>query len=418
MAVGKFLPNKTATVFISTGELSGEMHAAHLVTRLQEFRKQNGQPPVIMEGNGAEAMVAAGVTLLHDVATWSEMGILANMAKAQFFHKVVMGTLRHILSNQPDLVILVDNRFLNTNLARLLRQNGYGGKIVYYVAPVRWESCFDPAEHAKSLQNKRFLDIKRYCDFAIPIYPVSLKVYEELDIPHGFYGHPLCDLAKPSLDDASFEELVGYKLGPLKQSTLVGVLPGSRVGEIREIAPEMFKGLALVEEAFSEADDLPKLQVVVALAHPSLRDEVISAAKQAGLGEMAMVEAKYSWDLMARARMMLVKSGTGLHQCMLMGVPSMMCYKVAPATAMFARMLRFSMPYYGLPNLLANKPIVPELIQEDCTGSRIAEMAGGLLFDEDERKTMLEGFAEVRQLVCKPDPLGEIAKKVSSFLGN
>ena len=193
--MNRLLPDKTATIFISTGELSGEMHAAQLVTALQEERRAGGLQPALVEGNGSTAMKAAGVRLLFDVATWSELGIVANMLKAQHFHRVTTNTARYILGNQPDMVVLVDNRVLNLSLAKYLRRHGYKGQIVYYVAPVRWESLYKEGEHAKSLKNRRFLDVKEYCNFAIPIYPVSLKVYEDLEIPHLFAGHPLCELA-------------------------------------------------------------------------------------------------------------------------------------------------------------------------------------------------------------------------------
>jgi len=150
--VGPYLPDKTATIFISTGELSGEMHGAYLAEAIQQLRREQGQPPAIIEGNGSQRMTEAGVQLLFDVATWGEMGLIANLLKAQFFLRVVSATARFILSNQPDIVVLVDSRFLNISLAKHLRQRGYTGKIVYYVAPVRWQSLYDPAEHERSLR--------------------------------------------------------------------------------------------------------------------------------------------------------------------------------------------------------------------------------------------------------------------------
>jgi len=416
--VGRYLPGRTATVFISTGELSGEMHAAHLVRALQQLRSEQGQPPAIIEGNGSKRMRAAGVQLLFDVATWGEMGVLANVLKAQFFLRVVSATARYILSNQPDMVVLVDSRFLNTSLARHLRQRGYGGKIVYYVAPVRWQSLYDPGEQRRSLTNRRFLDVKDLCDFAIPIYPVSLATYQALGIPHEYVGHPLCDLAGPVLSDAQFRQLTGIDYDPAAPPTIIGTLPGSRVGEVRQIAPAIFRALALMREAFDEDPQLPPLYMVSALAHQDLTDELISAARRARLPDLTLIDAEYVYDLMARARLMIVKSGTGIHECMLMNVPAIMCYRVAPYMAWIARyIMRFNMPYFSLPNLLAGKPVVPELVQEECNHRRIVDLASSLLYEERERRAMLDAYRDLRDLVCKPAPLRRAAELLLGLIG-
>lgn len=395
------------------------MHAAHLVRALQRLRQQRGLQPAVVEGNGSAEMHRAGVHLLYDVATWSELGIIANLPKASFFSKVIRQTVRYVLSNQHDMVILVDNRTFNTMLAKALRQRGYSGRIVYYVAPVRWESCYDPAEHTRSLKNPRFLDVKRYCDFAMPIYPVSLQAYKALDIPHAFPGHPLCELARPQLSDAAFSELTGIDFTAENQPLVIGAMPGSRVGEVKCIAGPLYRGMALVQEAFAEAPDLPDVNVVTPLAHEELRGYVFTAARQARLASLEVIEGRYRYDLMHRARLMVVKSGTALHECMLMDVPAIMCYRVPRYMAWIARhIMRFSMPYYGFPNLLAGRPVVPELIQEDCNHTRIAETTGSLLFEESERAVMRQGYSELREMVCRPEPMATAAGHLQDLLKN
>jgi len=393
------------------------MHAAHLVRALQAWRAEKGLPEAIVEGNGSLRMQDAGVQLLFDVATWSELGVLHNALKAQFFYRVVNSSVRYILSNQPDMVVLVDNRVLNLSLARMLRERGYTGRIVYYVAPVLWQSLYDPQEHARSLKSKRFLDVKRYCDLAIPIYPVSLRVYEELDIPYEYFGHPLCELARPKLSDAEFSELTGISYDAARPQLLIGALTGSRVREVKDISPHVYRALALIREAFAEDAEFEPPQIVSPVAHPDLMEGMLSAARAAGLDDLVLISSEHTYDLMARARLMIVKSGTGLHECMLLGVPCIMCYRVPGYLALLLRYVRrFSMPYYGFPNLLAGRAIVPELIQEECTPTRIAELAGSLLFEESERRVMLEAFAELREMLCKPEPLRHAAACLQALL--
>lgn len=394
------------------------MHAAHLVTELVRFREANGLPPAIIEGNGSTKMEQAGVQLLFDVRNWGAMGVIANIARARYFIRVIRATAQYIISNQPDMVVLVDSRFLNTNLAKLLRQQGYSGKIVYYIAPVKWQSCYDPSEHSRSLRSRRFLAIKEYCDFAIPVYPVSLKVYEELLIPHEYVGHPLCQIAKPVLSNVEFAGITGIAYDPAAPPCIIGALPGSRKAELKHIAPVIFGALALMKEAFDEDDELPELQPVCAVAHGSLMDETLKSARDAGLTDLVILDSKYVYDLMHRSQLMLVKSGTGVHECMLMGIPVIMAYKVHPALAWLMRyMVRFSMPYYSLPNLLANAPVVPELVQEECNYRRIAEVGSSLMFETEESTAMLRSFAELRELVCRPSPLKRTCEIITEMIG-
>jgi lipid-A-disaccharide synthase len=415
--VPRALPKQTATIFISTGELSGEMHAALLVETLQRERALLGLPEAIFEGNGSERMRAAGVSLLFDNATWSELGILANLLKARHFQRVVKATARYIIGNRHDCVILVDNRVLNLALARMLREAGYLGKIVYYVAPVRWESLYDRAEHGRSLRNSRFLDIKRYCDFAILIYPVSLDVYRELNIPHLYIGHPLCSLAEQRQSDQAFTEATGIRFDPRAAPLIIGALVGSRVGEVRAIAPAVFGAMAIISEALKGAKDVPPFHLVAPVAHPALRDHMLRAAQQVGLDDLVLVSSDMAQQLMGRARVMIVKSGTGLHECVIMGVPALMCYRVPRSLAWLLRnVMRFSMPHFAFPNLIAGRSVVPELVQEDCNPERIAEVTSSLMFEQGERDAMQGEFARLREVICRPEPLKRAAEAVLGLL--
>ncbi len=431
------VPRSTASIFVSTGELSGEMHAAHLIDALQRLRGEMGLEPARVGANGSARLKASGAILLHDVATWSELGIVHNLLKAQHFHDVITRTARFILRTQPDMVVLVDNRVLNLNLAKMLRNGGYKGKIVYYVAPVRWESLYDPNELERSLKNSRFLDQKRTCDLSILIYPVSLETYERLGINYAYIGHPLCELAKPKLTDSEFSALTGIELQPggisgaaaheTRRPIIIGALPGSRVREVEWIAPSMYKALRLIQEGWSEdrqeggipesSAPLPPLHVVTPVAHKELRAGVLKAARQAGLEGLTLIDPEHTYDLMARADVMLVKSGTGLHECALMGVPAAMCYRVPAYLAWILRHVqKFSMPFYSFPNLLAGRAIVPELIQEDCNPLRIAETLGSLLFEDSERDAMLGAFDKLRESICKPEPLRTGARLLQDLL--
>ena len=145
---------------------------------------------------------------------------------------------------------------------------------------------------------------------------------------------------------------------------------------------------------------------------------MLKAARRVGLSDLTIIDNEHTYDLMARAQLMVAKSGTSVHECMLMGVPVIMCYRVQPYVAWIAKyLLRFSMPFYALPNLLAGRAVVPELIQNECNHSRIAALSGTLLCEPREREVMLAAFADLRRMVCKPQPLRQAAKRLQALLG-
>jgi lipid-A-disaccharide synthase len=413
------VPPAGPTIFISANELSGEAHAAHLALALQELRKSRGLPPAHLEGNGSQRMRAAGVRILHDITHMGALGIVQIMAKAPRALLMLRETVNHIMATRPKMVIVVDSRVYHLRLAAMLRRRGYQGKLVYFVAPVRWESQFDPSELVRSLENPRFLQQREFFDLSLLIYPVSLKTYENLDIPHRFIGHPGCELVRPSLSSAEWQQIVGPARG---KRVVVGALTGSRDAEVKWIAPPVFAALRLMSEALQEEGI--ELVPVTAVAHPDLRQAVVKAARDAGLSGLVMIDSADVYDLMHHADLMLAKSGTGLQECLLAGVPAVMCYRVPDSVAWIARNLqRFSMPYYAFPNLLAGREVVPELVQEDCNELKIADTAGQLLFDGPKRRHMLEAYKELNPLLC-PDlgdgltPLQRGAGELQRLLGH
>jgi lipid-A-disaccharide synthase len=203
---------------------------------------------------------------------------------------------------------------------------------------------------------------------------------------------------------------------------VVGALTGSRDAEVKWIAPPVFAALRLMSEALREEGI--ELVPVTAVAHPDLRPAVVKAARDAGLSGLVMIDSADVYDLMHYADLMLAKSGTGLQECLLAGVPAVMCYRVAKPVAWIARNIQhFAMPYYSFPNLLAGHEVVPELIQEDCNELKIADVAGQLLFDGPKRRRMLEEYAQLRPLLCPVlgdglSPLQRGAAEVQRLLGH
>ena len=219
------------------------------------------------------------------------------------------------------------------------------------------------------------------------------------------------------MSDDEFIKAAGLERNSAGELPLIyGIMPGSRRGEIREIADVMFLAARWIEKELQDNAPAIPVNFVVPLAHEELRPELERAARRAGLTSVRFMQPGHTYDLLALAAVMIVKSGTGLHQCVLMNTPAVMCYRVHGSVAALLRLMRFSMPFYGLPNLIAGREVVPELIQEKCTEGNIAREVFRLTLDRPAIEKMRADFAELREKLCRSQPLQQIARAVQALL--
>ena len=371
-------------ILVSAGEASGDRYAADLVARLHaqlpeaEFFGCAG-PRLREQGVRAvvrsESLAVVGLleVVRHIPRIWGE------------FRKLVASAKRE----KPDLAILTDSPDFNLRVAAKLK--ALGVPVVYYVAPQVW-----------AWRSWRVNRIRRVVDKLLCIFPFEEPWFNERGVPTRYVGHPLADQLEQGGDRKRFLAQLG--LDPSKAT--LAVLPGSRKGEAARHMPVL---LDAVDRLLEERD----LNVV--LPASSTTGEGFFAPF-IGARPIIVAENEARGALQA-ADVALIASGTASTEAALLGAPMAVFYRVTAPTWLLGKLL-VDLPHYSMVNLLADREIVPELIQDECTGERLAAEVRRILDNEETRATMKRDLAEIRQTLQRSEPAAEIAaEEVCKTLG-
>lgn len=357
-------------ILIVTGEASGDVHGANLAKALKAL-----DPDLSLLGVGGSRMQAAGVELVQGISQLDVMGLIGPSSVRALIHRVLR--VRRILQEEPlDLVVLIDNPGLNFHFARIAKKAGR--RVVYYIAPQLW-----------AWRPRRMKWIQRRVNHVLVILPFEEELYRRAGVSCTFVGHPLLDEVAPSYDRAELRKRFGFDAtGPV-----IGLLPGSREGEVRALLPIMLQAVAKLAGAH------PGLQSVVAQA-PSIRDGLIEELSPAA-GMNVRVVRDQANEVMVAADLLLVASGTATLQAAVIGTPLVITYRASWLTYWIARWL-IRVRWIGLVNIVAGRGIVPELIQQEATPGRLSEEATRLLSDEASYNEMRTALRAVRASLGAP----------------
>jgi len=391
-------------LFVSAGELSGDMHAANLLRAIAGHRDVSELRATAL---GSFHLADAGAEVLFDTGSNASIGFIGNFLQAPQRLRLFQETLRHLQRFPPEAVILVDSRFFNLNLARALRRSGFEGPIVYFIAPVLWQAASDPRfdrfeEQGAGFRQKvgkRFLLMKELVDLALVIYPVGLQLYQHFGVPYEFIGHPLCEILQPSRPRSEFLE----ELGAVPGHPVIGLMPGSRREEVAVIGREMIRAARAIAESF------PQATFALPVAHPALKDSIIRLLKRYPV-DLTLLEPEQRYDLVCHADLMIVASGTATHECAVAGTPHIMAYRLPWLyDLMYSTFTRFRLPAYAFPNIIAGENVIPELVRSECNADYIAGVAMSLLDDVAELARMRQRLESVRGMIHRPQPLERAA---------
>lgn len=358
-------------VFIITGEASGDLHGANLATALRAL-----DPHMSIVGVGGARMKAAGVELIQGIGHLDVIGVIRLTALRALVNRVV--GVRRFLKREPlDLVVLIDHPGLNFHFARVAKQAGR--RVVYYITPQIW-----------AWRPRRIRWMQRRVDHAVVILPFEEELYRRAGVPCTFVGHPLLDEMDPSYG----REQSRAALGLSKDTCVVGLLPGSRTGEIRTLLPIMLEAVSmLAQQGVSH-------RVILAVADTLDRDEIKRRCDTAGL-DVRLVSRDTN-GVMAAADVLLAASGTATLQAAIIGTPMVIVYKAPWPIYLLARLL-VRIRSIGLANIIAGRAFIPELIQHRATPARLAAEARRILEDAPYREGMRTEMARVRSLLGSPD---------------
>ena len=355
-------------IAIVAGEASGDILGAGLVKALRNLSPE----PIVFEGIAGPLMQVEGVESRFPLERLSVMGLVEVLGRLRELLGIRKQLRQHWLDNPPDLFIGIDAPDFNLPLERMLHDAGI--PTVHYVSPSVW-----------AWRRKRVHKIAKSTDLMLCLLPFEAAFYDQAGVDARFVGHTLADQLPLQPDVDAARSTLG--LDPAKR--YVGLLPGSRGGEVERLAP------LFIETARRCLQQQPELEFLLPAANDARYEQLRELLQDAG-GELPirLLEGG-SREVMTASDAVLLASGTAALECMLLKTPMVVSYRVSPITyAILSRMVKI--PYVSLPNLLADRMLVPELLQQQATPEALSL---ALLEQLQPQQQLLETFTELhRQL--------------------
>lgn len=346
--------------YIIAGERSGDLHGSNLIKAILQ-KDANAQ----IRAWGGDMMQEAGATLVKHYKDIAFMGFAEVIKNLPTILGLLSFCKKDIQAYQPDVVILIDYAGFNMRVAKFVKSIGI--KTFYYISPKVW-----------AWNQSRALNIKKFVDRMFVIFPFEKDFFKKYDYEVDYVGNPLFDAIADFQPKPNFR-----KEARVGQKPIIALLPGSRHQEVAKILPMMV----------AQAYNFPDYQFVIA--------GVSNLPKELYARWQSIFPIKVVYDdaynLLSVADAALVTSGTATLETALLNVPQVVCYKTSGISFAIAKMV-IKVPYISLVNLVAQKKVVPELIQNDLNNITVQEELNKILTPEG-RQAQLEGYAEVKALL-------------------
>ncbi|ANM29043.1 hypothetical protein ABI59_04715 [Acidobacteria bacterium Mor1] len=376
--------SKPLKIMISAGEASGDRLGAGLARSL---RAQH--PDIELIGMGGEEMEAAGVKIVQQASEVAVVGITEVLAHLPAIRRA-MGRLEDILKTEkPDLLVPVD--FPDFNLRLTARAHDAGVPVVYFVSPQIW-----------AWRRSRVKLMRRLVKRVLVLFPFESSFYESEGVPVTFVGHPGVEGLTETPERAPL--IQGAGLDP--ERPVVALLPGSRVGEVDRLLEPLLGAAGIVQQR------RPGTQFLLQRANTLPADFLDARVAAAGLTD-AVIHTGHYPEILTACDAGAVASGTASLESALAGLPMVVVYRMKAMSYFIGRML-VKVPHIAMPNLIAERRVVPELIQGECTPEAIAEELAGYLEDPGRIARVREELAEVRRRLGDP---GAFERAAAAVLG-
>lgn len=358
---------KPKKIVIVAGEESGDIHAAKFIKELKQTN-----PDIELSGIGGQRMAACGVKIINDLANYGVTGLTEVFKHIFKIKQAFKDIQKHLKQERPDLLVLVDYPGFNLRLAKYAKQE-LGIKILYYISPQVW-----------GWKMSRVNTIRDNVDKMAVILPFEKKLYAEANVPVEFVGHPLAHSVK--VDEPMNE--VRQQLNIRQDKLVCAMLPGSRKNEIKSHMPIMCKAAKILLKKH------PNLHFVIPVAQ-----SVETSFIEKFLGDL-----KDNFTLIREntiktvhcSDIAVVCSGTASFECALLAKPMCIIYRVSWLTY-YAATKFILVKFLGLCNLLADKMVVPELLQYDCNHQELAKTVSELITNQEFTTKMVNNLQEIKQ---------------------
>ena len=360
-------------IMMIAGEASGDLHGGALSSALFKI-----DPTLQIVGIGGKAMKQAGVDVQFDNARLGIVGIFEVLLK---WRDIFAGyqVAKSILQNGVNLLVIIDFPDFNLRVAKIAKELGI--PVIYYIGPQLW-----------AWRKGRIKTIAERVDKMLVIFPFEESLYRDKNIPCEFVGHPLIEEAAPFLEAPFLKDhyLKEKELDP--SAMTIGLLPGSRETEILAHLPVMLEGIKLLSK------EIDRLQILIPIAS-TLSSDFISCFTQSYAIPIRLIENDI-YSVLRASDAVVAASGTVTLQAALTKTPMAIIYKLSSMTHLLARWL-IDLPSISLVNIVAQKPIVPELIQNDATSERICAEVKRILLDPAVCDAMKSELGKTAELLGK-----------------
>ncbi len=351
---------------IVAGEASGDQHAANMFLELKKH-----QPDIRAIGMGGARMIEAGIDVRYDSSAIAVIGVVEVMRHYAEIRRALRKMQNLLLEERPDLLICVDYKEFNFKLAAYAKKNAI--KVLFYVSPQVW--AWRPG---------RVVKYGQVIDAMAVIFPFEVAYYQKHKIPVRYVGHPCVDKVRPEYSIE--QDCVRFSLN--RNAPVIGLLPGSRRQEIKRLLPVMLQAAARIQAT------LPKAQFILPQAE-SIGDALIQAYLQSCPVKVQCIKNQ-PYDVIQCCDAIITTSGTATLEIALLNIPMLIVYKLSSITYWLGRLL-VKTPFIGLPNIIAGKPVVKELIQHQANAGQIASEILRILQDKDYARQIRQELTAVKR---------------------
>lgn len=367
-------------VMISAGEASGDIHAGAITAALKALDKN-----IEVYGMGGELLRNAGGEVLFDIKDHSVMGFVEVVKKLPDILKLRADFIKLLKERRPDVFVTIDYPDFNMRIAKIAHSMGI--PVLSFIPPSAWV-----------WRKGRAKDVAKITDKVACIFPFEYDVYKEAGAKAEFVGHPLVDIVKPVMSKAEAEAWAGKAA----DKKLVLLMPGSRLMEIEKTLPTLLQAAKLIQK------EMQDVQFMVPRAGTIPMQLLEAKIKASGLP--ATITEGHNYDLFSIADLALATSGTVTLEAALCDLGSVIVYKASPISFRIAKLV-VQIPHIGLPNIVAGREVLPELLQDDFTPENVAKHALELLATERNKK-MHEDLAFVRERLGGSGAVERVARLI------
>jgi lipid-A-disaccharide synthase len=394
------------TIFISTGEVSGDLQGALLVDALKRQAQAVGLELEIVALGGSK-MAKAGATLLGETTSIGSMGLLESLPFVLPTLQIQRRAKQYLRQHPPDLVVLIDYMGPNLSIGSFVRRQLPQVPVVYYIAPQSW---------VWSISSRSTAAIVDITDQLLAIFPEEARYFEKKGASVSWVGHPLVDKMQSSPSREEARRALGIK----PEQTAIALVPASRRQELKYMMPVIFEAAQQLQSKLQASGDWENNSLImnqqtplfwIPLSLETYRPAIEAAIQRYGLN--ATLVAGQTTEVLAAADLAITKSGTVNLELALLDVPQVVLYRVSPLTYWIARTLfKFSIPFMSPPNLVVMRSIVPELLQEQATPENIVQKSLELLLNPERRSQTLADYQEMRRLLGEVGVCDRAAKEI------